>query len=128
MVVSGMVIALCIVAAWTYAAYDSANGQVKSVDVAGNKIVVSVRTGFGPDATSKDQTFLVDKDTTVRINREVKTLADLKADMRVNITFKEVDKGDPTALLISAMQGRPGGGGGGGGRGGAGGGAGGGGN
>lgn len=104
-----MVVALCLVAAWTYAAYDQAMGTVKSVDAAGNKIVVTVRTGFGPDAATKEQTFLVDKDTTVRVNREVKTLADVKEGMRVNITFKEVDKGDATAILISASQGGRGG-------------------
>lgn len=108
--VSAVVLAF-VVSGLVWADYDQANGQVKSVDAAGGKIVVAVRAGMGRDAATKDTTFLVDKDTTIRINREKKTLADLKAEQRVSVTFKTVEGGgEATAVLISVFE-RPAGGG-----------------
>ena len=72
-------------------------GTLKSVDAKGGKIVVTVRARRGQEAT--ETTFLVDKDTTVRIGREEKTLADLAEGARVVISYKAPEKldGDPTA-------------------------------
>ncbi len=118
---------VCVAAGVLWADYDQANGQIKSIDAAGGKIVVAVRMGMARDAETKDTTFLVDKDTTIRINREKKTLADLKEGNRVSVTFKVAEGGgEAKALLINVFQ-MPAGGGKGG-RGGGGGGAGGGGN
>ena len=107
------VLAVCLVASMAYAVYDAAMGELKAIDLAGGKIVVAVR--MGRDAEPKDTTFLVTKDTTIRIAREVKTFADLKEGMRVNVTFMVSEKPDtpPTALLVSAFQPRAGGPGGG---------------
>jgi outer membrane lipoprotein-sorting protein len=124
MICAAAVVLACLASGQAYAAYDQASGELKSVDAAAGKIVVAVRAGR--DAEPKETTFLVDKDTTIRINREKKALADLAVGKRVSVVFKEAAKdGDPaTALLISVME-RPAGGrggAGGGGRGGAGGG------
>ncbi len=106
-----VVFALCLAAGPARADYDQAMGQVKSIDAAGGKIVVAVRMGMGRDAEAKDTTFLVDKDTTIRINREKKALADLKAEQRVSVTFKVAEGGgDATAVLITVFE-RPAGGG-----------------
>ena len=110
-----MLLMICLAAGWLYAAYDEANGQIKSIDVAGGKITVAVRQGR--DAEPKEVTYLIDKDTTVRINREKKELTDLTEGKNVRIVFQEAAKaGDlPKALLITAFD-RPAGGGGGGAR------------
>ena len=75
-------------------------GTLKSVDADAGKIVVAVRTRRGEEPT--DKTFLVDKDTTVRIGREEKTLADLAEGARVVISYKTPEKkdGDPTVVSI----------------------------
>ena len=85
--------------------YDSVRGQIKSVDADAGKIVVSVRAGRDPNAAATEQTFLIDKDTTIRVNREKKTIADLQKDKGVTVTFKTAAKeGDvATAVLISVM-------------------------
>lgn len=102
---------LCVGVGLLYAEYDSARGQIKSVDK--DKIVVAVRAGMDRNAEAKDTTYLIDKDTTIRVNGEKKTIADLAPDKFVTITFKMADKaGDPgTAVLISVFD-RPAGGGG----------------
>ena len=115
---------VCVAAGWLYAgAYDQTMGQIKLIDVAGGKLTVSVTQGRNAEA--KEVTYLIDKDTTVRVNREKKALTDLAEGNRVMIFFQETDKaGDlPKALMISVMQqrnaggaGGAGGGGGGGGR------------
>ena len=112
MVMAAAVLAVCLASGTVYAAYDQAFGEVKSIDVDGGKLVVAVRAGR--DAEPKEVTYKVDKDTTVRINREKKTLADLTAGKRVTVVFKEAEnEGDaPLALLISVMERRPGGAGG----------------
>ncbi len=122
MICAAAVVLACLASGQVYAAYDQAFGEIKSVDAAAGKIVVAVRAGR--DAEPKETTFLVDKDTTIRVNREVKALADLAAGKRVTVVFKEAAKeGDPgTAVLISVMDRPAGRGGMGGGRGGAGGG------
>ena len=104
-----VVFMVCLAAGFLYAAYDSVMGQIKSIDVAGGKIVIAVRANR--DAEPTNVTYLINKDTTVRIAREKKTLADLTVDKNVNVVFKEAEKeGDPgTALLISVFD-RPGGG------------------
>lgn len=105
---------VCLAAGALYAGYDQAMGQIKSIDVDGGRLVLSVRTGRDTPAT--DTTFLVDKDTTVKIGREKKTLKDLAEGNRCTVVYKEADKadGNATALLISVMgeRRRPGGGGG----------------
>ena len=95
---------VCVASGVLWADYDQANGQIKSIDAAGGKIVVAVRMGMARDAETKDTTFLVDKDTTIRINREKKTLADLKEGNRVSVTFKVAEGGDGTAVLITVFQ------------------------
>lgn len=75
-------------------------GTLKSVDADGGKIVVTMRARRGQEAT--ETTFLVDKNTTVRIGREEKTLADLTEGAGVIISYKEAEKkdGNPTAVSI----------------------------
>jgi hypothetical protein len=101
---------VCLAAGALYAGYDQAFGEIKSVDAAAGKLVVAVRASR--DEEPKDVTYLVDKDTTVRVGREKKTLADLAAGKRANLVFQEPAKeGDlPKALLISVMERGPGGG------------------
>jgi len=91
----------CLVATSLWAGYDQAFGEIKSVDQDAGKLVVAVRTARNQPA--KEVTYLVDKDATVRIGREKKTLADLTAGKRVTIFFKEAEGEDalPTALLIT---------------------------
>ncbi len=112
------VVLACLASGQVFAAYDQVMGELKSVDAAAGKIVVAVRAGR---AEAKETTFLVDKDTTIRVKGEKKALADLAVGKRVSVVFKEAAKeGDPaTALLISVVE-RPAGRGGmgGGGRGG----------
>jgi len=100
---------VCLAAGSLFADYDSVTGQIKSIDAAGGKLVISVRQGR--DAEAKDTTFLVDKDTTVRINREKKALGDLTEGAFATVFFKEAD-GNPKALLVNVMQRRSGGAGG----------------
>jgi len=101
------VLSVCLAAGALYADYDQAFGQIKSVDVDAGKLVVAVRVARGQDP--KEVTYLVDKDTTVRINREKKTLADLKAGKRASIVFKEAEKEGELAkaLLITIRERRP---------------------
>lgn len=107
----GVAVLACLAAGALYAAYNQAMGQIKSVDVDGGKLVVSVRAARGEEP--KDVTFLIDKETTVRSGQEQKTLKDLAAEARVTVFYKEAAKGgEPgTALLISVMPQRPAGGG-----------------
>ena len=103
---------VCVAAGWLYAdtSYDQTMGQIKLIDIAGGKLTVSVTQGRNADA--KEVTYLIDKDTTVRVNREKKTLTDLAEGNRVMIFFQTTEKaGDlPKALMISVMQMRNGGG------------------
>ena len=91
----------CLVAGSLYAGYGQAFGEVKSVDQDARKLVVAVRARRGEQA--KEVTYLVDKDATIRIGREKKTLADIGEGKRVTIFFKEAEKeGElPKALLIT---------------------------
>jgi len=77
-------------------------GKVKSVDVAGGRIVVTVGGGRGQAAA--DKTFLVNDQTKVRVGRDEKTLADVAADSRVIITYKPGEKdGEGTAISIQVQ-------------------------
>ena len=78
--------------------------EIKSIDQDAGKLVVAVRTGR--DQPAKEVTYLIDKDTTVRIGREKKTLADLGEGKGVTIFFKEAEKeGElPKALLITVRE------------------------
>ena len=95
------VLSVCLAAGALYADYDQAFGQIKSVDVDAGKLVVAVRVARGQDP--KEVTYLVDKDTTVRINREK------KAGKRASIVFKEAEKDGELAkaLLITIRERRP---------------------
>ena len=113
MVVLVAALLVCLVTVPVYAGYAQAMGEIKSIDAAAGKLVVAVRESR--DAEPKDVTYQVDKDATIRINREKKTLADLAVGKRVSIMYKEGEP--PVALLITVMEmRRPAGGGGGGGR------------
>ena len=103
---------VCLAAGSLYAGYDQAMGEVKSIDADAGKLVVAVR--MGRDEAAKDVTYAIDKDTSVRVGREKKTLADVTVGKRVSVVYKEAEgDGLPKALLISVMEGRrPGGGGG----------------
>ena len=107
---------LCLTAGLLYAAYAQAFGEIKSIDLDGGRLVVSVRTGR--DTPEKEVTYLIDKDTTVNIGREKKALSDLTEGKRITIVYKEAEKkgGLSTALLINVRgeRRRRGGGGGGG--------------
>ena len=107
-----MALLVCVAAGWLYAdtSYDQTMGQIKLIDIAGGKLTVSVTQGRNADA--KEVTYLIDKDTTVRVNREKKALTDLSEGNRVMVFFQTTDKaGDlPKALMVSVMQMRNGGG------------------
>ena len=95
---------VCFAAGSLYAGYDQAFGEIKSIDVDGGKLVMAVRAGR--DEEPKDVTYLIDKETTVRIGREKKSLADLKAGTRASVVYKEAEKeGQPAkALLITVRE------------------------
>ena len=123
---------VCLAAGFVYAGYDQAMGTIKMLDVDGGRITIAeMQFGGDRNAPAKEVTYLIDKDTTVQINREKKELKDLAEGKMVTLFFKEADKaGDlPKALLITVRDragrggagGGAGGAGGGGGRGGAGG-------
>jgi len=99
---AGLVV--CLAGGALYAGYDQAFGEIKSIDVDAGKLVLAVRTSR--DAEPKEVTYKIDKDTSVRINREKKTLADLVKGKRASVVFKEAAKdGDlPLALLITVRE------------------------
>ncbi|HUW55693.1 MAG TPA: hypothetical protein VMZ92_03595 [Planctomycetota bacterium] len=99
-------VAVCLAAGLVYAGYDQAMGEIKSIDVDGGKLVIAVRAGR--DAQPKDTTYAIDKETSVRIGREKKSLADLTVGKRASVVYKEAEgDGLPKALLISIFERRP---------------------
>ena len=98
------VLLVCLTAGSLWADYDQTRGTIKSVDVDGGKLVLSVRTGR--DTPAKDVTYLIDKETTVKIGRENKTLKDLEKGKMASVVYKEAEKeGDPAqALLITVYE------------------------